>query len=738
MAINILITFVLAALTSAILTPITIKLAYKVGAVDVPKDARRIHSKAMPRIGGLAFILGFFISIIYMLLTGGIDNTTNLSGFFIGLAIIASVGFLDDVYQLKAWQKLIAQIVAAIIVIASGLRICYINIPFLTLYGLNDVLSIIITFGWIIGVTNALNLIDGLDGLATGVSAISTLALSVIFILNGSGDLPLILTIALLGGLVGFLPYNFNPAKTFMGDVGSNSLGFILATVSMIGMAKTYTFMAIILPVVILGLPIFDTLFAIFRRVSHHKSIMEADRGHLHHKLIDAGLTQKQAVLVLYAVTAVLGILAVVILESSVWKVIMLVAILAVLSVLGSKNLLGGKKNMIKTKEVREVLNKEKIKVMVVFGTRPEAIKMCPLVLKLREHEKIETVVCVTAQHRQMLDQVLKAFKIEPEYDLNVMKDKQTLTHITSAVLEGLYEVINKEKPDLILVHGDTTTTFSAALASFYCKTKVGHVEAGLRTYDKYSPYPEEINRRLVTNLADLYFAPTQNNKHNLLKEMIEEGTIYVTGNTVIDALKTTVKPDYTFTHPILSKIDFNKKVIFMTAHRRENLGEPLQNICNAVKEIATKFKDVEVVYPVHLNPAVQDVATKTLGEVKNVHLVEPLDVITTHNLINKSYMVMTDSGGIQEEAPSLGKPVLVLRTETERPEAVVAGTVKIVGTDKERIIEEASKLLTDEKEYAKMSKAANPYGDGKACERIVDAILYYFGKSEKKPNDLN
>ena len=738
MAINILITFVLAALTSAILTPITIKLAYKVGAVDVPKDARRIHSKAMPRIGGLAFILGFFISIIYMLLTGGIDNTTNLSGFFIGLAIIASVGFLDDVYQLKAWQKLIAQIVAAIIVIASGLRICYINIPFLTLYGLNDVLSIIITFGWIIGVTNALNLIDGLDGLATGVSAISKLALSVIFILNGSGDLPLILTIALLGGLVGFLPYNFNPAKTFMGDVGSNSLGFILATVSMIGMAKTYTFMAIILPVVILGLPIFDTLFAIFRRVSHHKSIMEADRGHLHHKLIDAGLTQKQAVLVLYAVTAVLGILAVVILESSVWKVIMLVAILAVLSVLGSKNLLGGKKNMVKTKEVREVLNKEKIKVMVVFGTRPEAIKMCPLVLKLREHEEIETVVCVTAQHRQMLDQVLKAFKIEPEYDLNVMKDKQTLTHITSAVLEGLYEVINKEKPDLILVHGDTTTTFSAALASFYCKTKVGHVEAGLRTYDKYSPYPEEMNRRLVTNLADLYFAPTQNNKHNLLKEMIEEGTIYVTGNTVIDALKTTVKPDYTFTHPILSKIDFNRKVIFMTAHRRENLGEPLQNICNAVKEIANKFKDVEVVYPVHLNPAVQDVATKTLGEVKNVHLIEPLDVITTHNLINKSYMVMTDSGGIQEEAPSLGKPVLVLRTETERPEAVVAGTVKIVGTDKERIIEEASKLLTDEKEYAKMSKAANPYGDGKACERIVDAILYYFGKSEKKPNDLN
>ena len=738
MAINILITFVLAALTSAILTPITIKLAYKVGAVDIPKDARKIHSKTMPRIGGLAFILGFFVSIIYMLLTGGIADTTNLFGFFIGLAIIASVGFLDDVYQLKAWQKLIAQMVAAIVVIASGLRICYINIPFLTLYGLNDILSIIITFGWIIGVTNALNLIDGLDGLATGVSAISTLSLSVIFILNGSGELPLLLTIALLGGLIGFLPYNFNPAKTFMGDVGSNSLGFILATVSMIGMAKTYTFMAIILPVVILGLPIFDTLFAIFRRILHHKSIMEADRGHLHHRLIDAGLTQKQAVLVLYAVTAILGILAVVILESSIWKVIMLVAILAVLSVLGSKDLFGGKKTMMKKRDVREILNKEKIKVMVVFGTRPEAIKMCPLVLKLREHENIETIVCVTAQHRQMLDQVLKAFEIEPEYDLNVMKDKQTLTHITSAVLEGMYDVINKEKPDLILVHGDTTTTFSAALASFYCKTKVGHVEAGLRTYDKYSPYPEEMNRRLVTNLADLYFAPTQNNKANLLREMIDEGTIYVTGNTVIDALRTTVKENYTFTHPVLSRIDFNKKVIFMTAHRRENLGEPLQNICNAVKEIATKFRDVEVVYPVHLNPAVQDVATKTLGEVKNVHLIEPLDVITTHNLMNKSYMVMTDSGGIQEEAPSLGKPVLVLRTETERPEAVTAGTVKIVGTDKNTIIEEATKLLTDEKAYAEMSKAANPYGDGNACERIVDAILYYFGKNEKRPDDLN
>ena len=378
-----------------------------------------------------------------------------------------------------------------------------------------------------------------------------------------------------------------------------------------------------------------------------------------------------------------------------------------------------------------------KIKVMTIFGTRPEAIKMCPLALKLKERENIETIVCVTAQHRQMLDQVLEAFKIKPEYDLNVMKDKQTLTHITAEVLERLCEVIQKEQPDIVLVHGDTTTTFSAALAAFYNRVKVGHVEAGLRTYDKYSPYPEEMNRQLVTKIADLYFAPTVNNKNNLLRELVDESLIYTTGNTVIDAIKTTVRDDYKFTHPVLSKLDFSKKIIFMTAHRRENLGELFQNICNAVKEIAKKNKDVVVVYPVHLNPAVQDVATKTLGEVKNVHLIEPLDVITTHNLINRSYMVLTDSGGIQEEAPSLGKPVLVLRTETERPEAVAAGTVKIVGTDKKIIVEEAQKLLDDKEEYKKMSRALNPYGDGNSCDRIVDGIMYYFGMIEEKPKDM-
>lgn len=744
MFINMLIAFFLAAITSAIVAPISIKLAHKIGAIDVPKDERKIHSKAMPRMGGLSFIIGFFVSIIYSLATTDIAATTSLWGVFIGLALVASIGFLDDVYHLKAWHKLLVQVIAAILVIISGLRICYINVPFLSMYGLNDVLSIIITFCWIIGVTNALNLIDGLDGLASGVSAISTLSLTVVFILNGAGELPILLAVALLGGLIGFLPFNFNPAKTFMGDIGSNFLGFLLATVSMLGMAKTYALMTIIVPVVILGLPIFDTMFAICRRLLHHKSIMQADRGHIHHRLIDAGLSQKQAVLILYGVTALLGILSVIILESSTWKIIILIAILAILSIIGSRSvndiivyIAGGKRRNTVVMEKRNVEKKDKIKVMVVFGTRPEAIKMCPLILKLRETPNVETVVCVTAQHRQMLDQVLNAFDIKPEYDLNIMKDKQTLAHITSGILEKLYDVLQETKPDIVLVHGDTSTTFSAALAAFYTKTKVGHVEAGLRTYDKYSPYPEEMNRQLVTNLADIYFAPTENNKVNLLRELVPDNLIYTTGNTVIDALKTTVKDNYKFTHPVLSKIDFDKKVIFMTAHRRENLGEPLQNICNAVKEIAKKNKDIEIVYPVHLNPAVQDVAAKILGEVKNVHLIEPLDVVTTHNLINKSYMVLTDSGGIQEEAPSLGKPVLVLRGETERPEAVAAGTVKIVGTDKQVIIDETMKLLKDKEEYKKMSRATNPYGDGNACERIVNGIMYYFGMIDERPEDL-
>ena len=373
---------------------------------------------------------------------------------------------------------------------------------------------------------------------------------------------------------------------------------------------------------------------------------------------------------------------------------------------------------------------KQMIKVMTVFGTRPEAIKMAPLVKELEKRDEIKSIVCVTAQHRQMLDQVLEIFDIKPDYDLNIMKDRQTLLSITTNALSGIYEVVAKEKPDIVLVHGDTSTTFAGSLAAFYNQTSIGHVEAGLRTYDKYSPFPEEMNRRLTGAMADMHFSPTVSNKNNLLKENIDESAIYITGNTVIDALKTTVKPDYEFKDATLASLDFkSKKVILMTAHRRENLGKPLENICNAVKDIVEKHDDIEVVYPVHLNPAVREVAKKVLGHLDRVHLIEPLDVVEMHNAMERCYMVMTDSGGLQEEAPGLGKPVIVLRTETERPEAVEAGTVLMGGVQMETIEYYADKLIDDDAFYKKIAKTANPYGDGHASERIVDTIIEKFSK---------
>ncbi len=381
----------------------------------------------------------------------------------------------------------------------------------------------------------------------------------------------------------------------------------------------------------------------------------------------------------------------------------------------------------------------ERLKVMTVFGTRPEAIKMAPLVKVLEQREEIESIVCVTAQHRQMLDQVMDIFKIRADFDLDIMKSGQTLSDITARVMKGIEETVKTARPDIVLVHGDTTTTFAGALASFYCQTKIGHVEAGLRTYDKYSPFPEEMNRCLTTYLADLYFAPTKNNENNLLKECVDPEKIYVTGNTVIDAMKHTVSPDYVFQTDALKQIDFqNRRVILVTAHRRENLGEPLQNICRAILNTVNAAEDVEVVYPVHLNPVVRSTVNEILGNHSRIHLIDPLDVTELHNLMNRCYMVMTDSGGLQEEAPSLGKPVLVLRNETERPEAVTAGTVKIAGVDEAHITSLAKALLFDKAEYDKMSKAVNPYGDGFASERIADAILYAFGKKAEKPQNFS
>ena len=372
----------------------------------------------------------------------------------------------------------------------------------------------------------------------------------------------------------------------------------------------------------------------------------------------------------------------------------------------------------------------KKIKVMTIFGTRPEAIKMAPLVKELEKNENIESIVCVTAQHRQMLDQVLEIFDIKPDFDLNIMKERQTLIGITTRGLEGLDSVMKEAQPDIVLVHGDTSTTFVGSLAAFYNQIAVGHVEAGLRTYDKYSPFPEEVNRRLTGVIADMHFAPTERNRDNLLRENVSDDTIYITGNTVIDALKTTVRSDYEFKDDTLASMNWDtKKVIVMTAHRRENLGKPLENICNAVKRLVEEFDDIEVVYPVHMNPAVREVANKILGNLDRVKLIEPVNADELHNAISRGYMVMTDSGGLQEEAPSLGKPVLVMRNETERPEAVDAGTVKIAGVDEDTIYNMAKELICDEGAYSRMAKAVNPYGDGFASERIVKAIVEKYCK---------
>lgn len=367
-----------------------------------------------------------------------------------------------------------------------------------------------------------------------------------------------------------------------------------------------------------------------------------------------------------------------------------------------------------------DVGEKQMKKVMLVFGTRPEAIKMCPLVNELKTRKELETVVCVTGQHRQMLDQVLEAFQVEPDYDLSIMKDRQTLFDVTTNILNKIKEVLEKEKPNVVLVHGDTSTTFVTALACFYLQIPVGHVEAGLRTYNIYSPYPEEFNRQAVSIISQFNFAPTELSKNNLLKEGKKEETIFVTGNTAIDALKTTVREDYT--HPDLEWAS-DSRLIMITAHRRENLGVPMKHMFRAIRRVMDEHPDVKAIYPIHMNPVVREIADSILGDDERIRIIEPLEVLDFHNFLNRSYMILTDSGGIQEEAPSLGKPVLVMRDTTERPEGIAAGTLKLVGTEEETIYQNFKSLLENKDEYEKMSKASNPYGDGFACKRIADIL---------------
>ena len=377
------------------------------------------------------------------------------------------------------------------------------------------------------------------------------------------------------------------------------------------------------------------------------------------------------------------------------------------------------------------------IRVMTIFGTRPEAIKMAPLVLELQKRADIQSICCVTAQHREMLDAVLEIFRLTPDYDLNIMEPRQTLSTITTKCLLGMEGVLEQAGPDLVLVHGDTSTTFAGALAAFYRQIPVGHVEAGLRTWDKYSPFPEEMNRKLVGDIADLHFCPTPANRENLAREGITDG-VFVTGNTVIDALKTTVRTDYSFSTQALNGLDYTgKRIILVTCHRRENYGQPMANIMTALRRIADAFPDVELVYPVHLSPVVREAAGKYLSGHPRIHLIDPLSADEMHNLMARAYLVMTDSGGLQEEAPALGRPVLVLRRETERPEAVQAGTVKLAGTEEEEIFSLAAELLSDERAYHAMAHAVNPYGDGQACRRIADAIEWKFGLRAEKPDEF-
>ena len=378
----------------------------------------------------------------------------------------------------------------------------------------------------------------------------------------------------------------------------------------------------------------------------------------------------------------------------------------------------------------------KKIKVMTIFGTRPEAIKMAPLVKELeKQSDRFESIVTVTAQHRQMLDQVLTIFNIKPDYDLNVMKDRQTLSQITANVLMGLEAVMLEAKPDIVLVHGDTTTTFAAAISAFYHNIKVGHVEAGLRTWNKHSPFPEEINRQVTDVISDLYFAPTMQSEGNLLKENHDKNAIFITGNTAIDALQHTVREDYE--NEILNSIPEDHKIILMTMHRRENQGKPMEQVFRAIRQVVDEYPDIEMIYPVHLNPVVQELAKAHLGDHERIHLIAPLDVIDFHNVAARSYMIKSDSGGVQEEAPSMGIPVLVLRDTTERPEGVEAGTLKLVGTETKDVIEAMTELLDNAALHKKMSEAPNPYGDGKASQRILDCIAYEFGCTDHRPEEF-
>ncbi len=724
-----------------------IRNAYKLGLVDIPNE-RSSHKKITPRGAGIGFGLAFFIGNA----TFGFHDFLQYWYVYLSMFLVFLIGIVDDRKNISPKAKFYVIFLAATLLYYYGIYIE--NVGLFFGYEVNLwYLALPFTMFAIAGFTNALNLIDGIDGLAGSISIVILSSFLLIGI-QYENDLMINITSTMIFAIFAFLFFNFPPAKVFMGDSGSLLLGFTVSLVAVLSIQHIH-------PIAILYLgavPILDTLIVMVRRLRRGLSPFNPDKTHLHHILLHFFNESVGKTLLFLVLLQVMFTMIGLLLESYSTNIgdsfISLVAIFAfgimfiifymIFTGMYKRQLIidrrGRRKNIeIKNNHYYDIIahqikrNTVKIdRVLLVFGTRPEAIKMAPLVKVLEETAGIESKVCVTAQHREMLDQVLDMFDIKPDYDLNIMKPGQDLFDVTTNVLNGIKPVLKEFKPDIVLVHGDTTTTSATSLAAFYEKIAVGHVEAGLRTGDIYSPWPEEANRQITGVLATYHFAPTATSRNNLVRENKNIDDIIITGNTVIDALFLAldkIENNSELKNSIIEniskyyKFDENKKIILVTGHRRENFGQGFINICEALKTLALNNPDVDIIYPVHLNPNVQKPVNEILSDVKNVYLIEPLQYENFIYLMNKAYFIITDSGGIQEEAPSLGKPVLVMRDTTERPEAVEAGTVKLVGTDSSKIIHEAQKLLDDKDEYEKMSKAHNPYGDGKACQRIVDFI---------------
>lgn len=725
--------FVLASVLTFLLTPFAARLAVRIGAVDVPDGVRKIHTRTTPYGGGIAMFVAFLLTFCVSVFHYDLEINGKLISLVAASVIMLLIGLFDDIRPIDAKYKFLVQIGAASVLYVAGYRISHIS-GFSGMINF-DYWSIPITLFWITGVTNTINLIDGLDGLAAGIAAIASTTIFVISFITGNTDAALFAAI-LAGACVGFLPRNLNNrTKVFMGDAGAYFVGMILAIISMEGGLKSATFLTVVAPVLAVGIPIFDTAFAILRRLFNGKPIGQPDRGHLHHRLVDIGISHKKTVLALYFINVVFGMGAVAIINGDLAYGAMFFVIAFILVLIPSFRT-PSSNNATSDIVLSKIRKKsDKPRVLAVFGTRPEVIKMAPLILQMKKSDAVETLVCVTGQHREQMDQMLDVFQLIPDVDLNLMKKGQTLAEITSRTVRSVDRVIAEVRPDLVLVHGDPSASFAAALSAFYRQVPIGHVEAGLRSGNIHSPFPEEYNRRSTGLIADLHFAATEANKNFLLSEGVDADKIFVTGNTAIDAVFSVLDESYRFEEEKLAALDFTKKIIVMTAHRRENLGERMRAIFTAVRRIADEFEDVHIVYAVHLNPLIQDLAHELLSEHERISLLKPLGYRDMCNLMARSYMVVTDSGGLQEEAPALGKPVVLMRTETERQEAIEAGTVVLAGVEEESVYQNIRRILTDEEVYKGMATAKNPYGDGHTSEYISAIIEDYFKNKNGQKN---